>query len=456
MSDIEPKEALIGLLIIGLVAMAGWIGFLYVNPITKMKTDEDEINIYSTITVLRDYKTGLPDDWSNAPLTSSITLYNETGDPVIITLKQILEYVEKWEETNEEVDPSKKDWWEKRLEPITIQNANGIPITGVDILEVLRVFDCNFAGGLKFESNDPDVTDLDMEVVDMCNIIDTDDSGFVLGLAVDKKWLRYSPIADENKGDFLIYGKEVTIIDEDYTNMTEIVEYQCYNITTVTVTKNWTIDVNIFNSDGSPNQTLTLDAFNITKAYNAPVPYEYENTAWWYFNATYQGTNISQIVEYTKAKGTDYLLNITFSPGDCQPADANYKNKRGLFSDADYFNWTDVEDHIAHNGTHTVGDHVDYVNWTLPASKPYRDHMEATGAHMPASNLKMCITNKIQYFYSYFDDPTDGDPGEYNDPWGGFYNDGYPPFKLIIPGLGQPRYFNGIVEINIKILSNSR
>lgn len=446
MSDIGRKDAAIGLLIIGLVAMAGWVGFLYVNPIIETETDEEEetVYVYSTTTVLREYKTGLPDDWSNAP-TASFTLYNETGDAITISLEQILEYVEKWEETNEDVDPGKSDWWEKRLEPITMQNTNGIPITGVDILEVLRVFDCNFAGALKFVSHNSEYPDLDMDVVYMCNILDAMDSGFILGLAVDKKWLRYSPLADENGGDFLIYGKEVTI-DEDlwedtgYVNITGLEEFQCYNLSTVTVTKNWTIDVNVFNSDGSHNQTLKLDAFNITKAYNAPIHYEYENTAWWYFNATYEGTNISQIVDYTVAEGKDYLLNITFAPGDSQPYN---KTNKGAYSYSTYFNNTDVENGFASAAGHIVGTHVDYVNWTE------KTEPKDTGVPMKSTKLLMCLTNKIQYFYSDYDDPK---KGGYNDPWDQPYNDGYPPFKLIIPGLVQSRYFNGIIEINIKLI----
>ena len=438
MSDIGGKEVAIGLLIIGIVAMAGWVGFLYVNPVTKTETEEDEETFYVPVQVLRDYKSGLPDNWNNAPLTSSIILYNETGDPVVITLEQILEYVNKWYET----DPiegggneDKKDWWEKRLKPLTVIDSSGIPITGVDITELLRVFDCNFAGELLFASNNPNADKLTMDVIDITNTFDNEDddeNNIILGIAADKKWLRDSPIASD-AGDFVLIGQEITYPDE---GVTDIVEYKCYDLTNITVTKNWTITVKVFNNDGSPNQTLVLDAFNITDAYNAPVHYEYDNTAYWYFNATYEGTNISQIVDYTNAKGKNYLLNITFSPGDRQP---DNKTNRGAYSYSKYFNSTDVENGFSSNGTHIVGNHVDYVNWT--------DNYDTagTGVRMLSTNLLMCITNKIQYLYSHRG-------SQFNTPWEDYYNDGYAPFKLIIPGLVQSRYFNGVTGINIKLL----
>ena len=436
MSNIDKKDATIGLLVIGLVALAGWVGFLYASPVIKTKTEKEEETIYVPVQVLRDYKSGLPSDWSSAP-AASLILYNETGDAVTITLQQILEYVEKWEETNEDVDPGKKDWWEKRLQPLTVIDSSGVPITGVDITELLRVFDCNFARELEFVSNDPNVKKLKMDIIDITEIFDNDDddgNNLILGIAADKKWLRHSPIADD-AGDFVLIGQEV---DYPYgaNNVSEIVEYKCFDLANISVTKNWTIEVNVFNSNGSPNQTLILDAFNITDAYNAPIHYEYDNTAYWYFNATYEGTKISQIVDYTNAKGKDYLLNITFSPGDSSPAN---KTNRGAYSYSYYFNSTDVEDGFSSDGTHIVGNHVDYVNWTK-GTEP-----KDTGVRMLSTNLLMCISNKIQYFYSH-------SGIYYNDPWDDFYNDGYPPFKLIIPGLVQSRYYNGVVGINIKLL----
>ena len=85
----ETKDLIIGILLIGMVSVAGWVGFLYVNPHTKTikKTDEETKYIY--IDVPPTYDSGLPDDWSNAPNTSKIILYNETGDAVEITLGQI-------------------------------------------------------------------------------------------------------------------------------------------------------------------------------------------------------------------------------------------------------------------------------------------------------------------------------------------------------------------------------
>jgi len=432
---VDNKTVAIGILLIGIVAMAGWVGFFYVNPIIKTETEEDEETIYVYITTITEvpptYDSGLPEDWSTAPNASKIILYNETGDPVEIKLEQILKYVEKWEET----DPSKagnegkQDWWEKRLEPLTVNDASGVPVTGVDVLDLLRVFDCNFAGELEFVSYNDTIDKLRMNVIDICDVLDNDNN-FILGIAADKKWLKDSPLVDENCGDFLILSRDITYYGE--TNITEIFEYKCYDLANITVTENWTITVNVYNNDNALNQTLYLDAFNITDAYGTnPYHYEYKNTAWWNFNRTYYGTNISQIVDYTKAQGTDYILNISFSPGDIQPSS---NAKRKITSYTKNFNWTDVEVGLANNGTHIVGNHIDLVNGTK---------------HMLKTDLRMCITNKIKFGYEFYGTG-------YNSPWNEYYNEGYPPFKFIIPGGARSRYFNGVAGITIKILSNSR
>lgn len=435
MSDIGRKDAAIGLLIMGLVAMAGWVGFLYMNPITKTKTEEDEetIYIYSTTEVPLTYDSGLPDDWSTAPNASKIILHNETGDRVEITLGQILEYVEKWEETDPDTvgNEGKKYWWEKRLEPLTVNDASGVPITGVDVLELLRVFDCNFAGELEFVSHNATINKLRMDVIDICDILDNDNN-FILGIAADKKWLKNSPIADDDSGDFVILSRDITYYGE--TNITETWEYSCYDLANITVTKNWTITVNVYNNTGYLNQTLELDAFNITNAYDTKTyHYEYENTDWWNFNRSYYATNVSKIVGYTKANGTNYVLNFTFADGGSQPFNNSYRDETSRYP---YFNYTEVEDHLRNNVTHIVGNHIDLVNGNK---------------HMNATNLKMCITNDIQFGYEEH-----VSKGYYNSPWDQYYNYGYPPFQLIIPGCTKSRYFNGLTEITITIISDSR
>ena len=424
----ETKDAIIGFLIIGMVTVSGWVGFLYVNPTTKTIKKTDEETKYIFIETPPTYLSGLPDDWSTAPNASKIILYNETGDTVEITLGQILDYVKKYEETSQH-----QDWYEKRLPTVTLNDPSGIPITGVDLLEVLRVFDCNFAGEIKLTSHNDTVSTLSYDVVELCNAYGGD-RYTILALAANKQWLPES-LLGERCGNFSVFSRDTTLTDESE------IEITCYNLADIRVTKNWTITLNVYNNDDSLNQTIIVDAFNITKAYGAdPYHYEYENTAYWNFNRTYYGTNISQIVNYTKAKGTDFILNITFSPGDSQPAG---KSRRGAYSYSPYFNWTDVEETIENNGTHIIGNHVDYVNWTDGQDT------DGTGIPMLKSDLLMCITNKIRYGYE-----TDGD--EYNSPWDEFYNYGYPPFQLIIPGLVKSRYYNGVVGLNIKILSNTR
>jgi len=62
----------------------------------------------------------------------------------------------------------------------------------------------------------------------------------------------------------------------------------------------------------------------------------------------------------------------------------------------------------------------------------------------------MCIANTIKYGYESYDHhPKYGQL--INSPWEQHYNEGYPPFKLIIPGASRSRFYNGLTEITIII-----
>jgi len=131
-------------------------------------------------------------------------------------------------------------------------------------------------------------------------------------------------------------------------------------------------------------------------------------------------------------------LDITFAPGDIQPAN---KSKRKVWSRYPYFNYTDVEFGLSTDATgHVVGYHVDLVNGS--------EHM-----YLPDKNPLMCITNDMKYGYeTYSGDPANG----FNSPWDDYYNEGYPPFQLIIPGCARSRFYNGVIGINILIRSSTR
>lgn len=413
----EPKDFAIGILIIGMVTMAGWVGFLYSTPLTKIKKEEETDYVFIVQEVPPTYESGLPDDWSNAPNASKIILHNETGNAVEITLGQILDYINKYEETSQH-----QYWYEKRLETITFNDPSGIPITGVDLLEVLRVFDCLYASEIELVSYNDTASKLTFDIQELCTIYGRD-RFTMLALAANKEWLPDSLLGDR-VGNFSIFSKDITVGEGE-------VEVALYNLANITVTKNWTVAVRVYNSDGTPNQTLELDYLNLT--YNpTEQTYEYENTDWFNFNRTYYGTNLSDIVDYTHAKGTNYVLNFTFNDGATQP---NSIPNRDALSLVSYFNWTDVEQHLANNGTHIVGNHVDLVNG---------------GDNMLKTNLKMCLINKVRYHTEY--DPSIWGGGIANYPWDEAYNEGYPPFQIIIPGTVRSRYLNGLTEITITIL----
>ncbi|MFX1260170.1 MAG: hypothetical protein ACFFAN_20155, partial [Promethearchaeota archaeon] len=159
-----------------------------------------------------------------------------------------------------------------------------------------------------------------------------------------------------------------------------------------------------------------------------------ENTDWFNYNRTYIGRNISTIIGYTNAKETNYKLNVTFSPGDYQP---DSKGGKKVYSYSDYFNWTDVEIGLSNNGTHIVGNHVDLVNGTIPMLK---------------TDLIMSVVFKEKMRTEYY--PISWGGGVANSPWDDFYSVGYPCYQFILPGGARPRFFNGVIGINVVIIGS--
>ena len=396
----ETKDFVIGILLIGIVALAGVIGYLSITlPSTGGDDGDDDTEYIYIITKEPTTEFGLPDDWSTAPNTSFIILYNETGDSIPITLKQILNYVNRWYETENE-----KYWWEKRLEPKTVKDpASEYDITGVNILDLLRVFDCNYAGALEFISKNDTTAKLEMDVIDISNKIDNKEE-IILGIAANKEWLQESPIG-EYCGNFSMFGNNL--------------ESTIYNLAEISVTKNWTVDIIV---DG--NVEFSLDYYNLTTSPTGPHTYVYEDTGHYNFNRTYWGRNITDIVNYTSAKDKRYEVNFIFSDNSVNPsAEPGY-------------NWTDVERYLANNGTHIVGNFVDYVNGSFKN--------DPSGDHMLATNLKMCLVHKIQFHTEYERGTTIA-----NNPWPQPYNYGYPPYQIVIPGRMKSFYWNGLIANNI-------
>jgi len=412
----EGKDAILGILLIAVVGLAGGIGYLAITPPECEECEDEDCPECPTCEEPITYQSGLPDDWSAAPNASSLILYNETGVAVEITLGQILDYIVKYQETSQE-----KYWYEKRLQPVDIYDPLGIPLTGVPLLQLLTAFDCYYAAELEFTSHNDTASTLTIDVAKLAEIYDE----LLVVIAANKQWLPQS-IVKERYGNFSLVGMDLSLAEDGE------VEFTAYNLKDITVSKNWTIDVNVYNADYSLNQTLELDFLNMTTNPSNPQTYEYINNAWYNYNRTYIGRNISTIVGYTKAEGKAYELNVTFSAGDAQPSS---KTWRKVYSYSDYFNWTDVELGLKNNGTNIIGNHVDLVN--------------NTETPMPATDLKMSIVFKEKMRTEY-----DSDGNVANSPWADFASVGYPCYQFVLPGGAKPRFFNGVAAINIRIIGS--
>lgn len=410
----DLKDGIIGALLIGVVALAGAIGYLSVTlPGTGGEDDDDDedteyIYIYQTPPTEEepDLASGLPDDWSTAPNRSYIMLYNGT-DSIKIELEDILKYINAYEETQDE-----KYTYRKRLETRTVVDQySGYYITGIDILEILHVFDTNFAGTIKLEGSEGLIRSLTYDVKELVSKAYDNEEDVIIGLAANKTWLAESPIG-EQCGNFSVFGKDIEPSLNKFEN--------------ITVLSNWTIDV-YYGDPVNSYEKLTLDAYNLTQNPDSDTYYYYD-TAWFNYNRTYWGKYLSEIVNYTAAKGTNYTLRFICTDGI-----------RPGYSEVAY-NWTDVEIHLANNGTNVIGNHVDYVNGTTRVKND-----KENGVPIAATNLKMMLVfqQQMRTEYAWF--------GVANNPWPYATAVAYPPFEGVIPGRIRANMAGSIVGINITI-----
>jgi len=406
----ELKDGIIGALLIGMVALAGWIGFVYVNPPTKTKIEEDTDYVYLT-PPQEPTDTGLPDDWSTAPNASYFVVNNGTTT-FNVSLGEILEYVAIGNVYDAKVEWRKRIC-ERRGDVITITDSvSGYSITGVDILKILNLWDTNFAGALECNSKNDDTVKWSVDVKEMTTKMYADPKdSIILAVAANGQWLQDSPIGDYS-GNFSIFGENMDV--------------PLYNLQNITVTNNWTIDVYV-----NDVLELSLDPYNLTSNPTSH-DYYYADFDWWNYNRTYWGVNISNIVNYTSAKETNYTLRFDIidqiAPELSEPA----------------YNWTDVEDHLYHNGTHMTGLYYDYVNGTGQDN-------ETDGSRLPATNLRICLMFKEDRGLEYRESK-----GWYNNDWPYALNHGYPCYSIIVPGRIKRYYLNGVMAIRITIHSYTR
>ncbi|MFX1337704.1 MAG: hypothetical protein ACFFDK_03760 [Promethearchaeota archaeon] len=151
--DVDAKTAAIGILLIGVVAMAGWVGFLYVNPVTKTKTKEEEKTVYviqtKTITeeAIRD---GIPLNFSGLDFNSYITIYNETGDENRVYLSDILQGINLYWEQEDQPDYKRINEYKPEYMELNsvVDEVTGGVYTGVDLMDLLCFANCYYADNI--------------------------------------------------------------------------------------------------------------------------------------------------------------------------------------------------------------------------------------------------------------------------------------------------------------------
>ena len=292
--------------------------------------------------------------------------------------------------------------WEKTLAVQSVyDNTSGLWITGVDVLDILAYHDTNFAGNISFIGIDET---FNTTAYYLTGKMYEEDEPVILGIAADKKWLAQSPLGSQY-GNFAIVGQEM--------NET------CKQLEEIDILTNWTIEVMV-----NDVLNITLGPENLTSSVS-PLSYSYIDTGWYNYNRTYWGKNISTIVSYTGADIFDFEVRFETSDGYFFP-----KGSKPAY------NKTDVMEHLANNGTHIVGNHVDYVNGT--GKNP------ADGVPMASTDMRMCLAFADQELSE----------GAYGDPdpvWPNRKFLGYRsgPYQFVIPGRIKARYIKHIQYIYI-------
>ncbi|MBY9009368.1 MAG: hypothetical protein KGD74_05845 [Candidatus Lokiarchaeota archaeon] len=387
----DKKDVLIGILAIVTVGLAGGLGYIIIaNPLSGG----------TTTPVLNQ---GLPDDWSTAPNSSILKLYDVHGVEYNITIGEILDGVQVY---LDDLEADSLSEWKNYYELTTIQDPiSGQYVTGVNILDILEEKGIYFAGDLEFETEDSVSREIHTADIITKSYAKKGKTYFVLVLAINQEWLQYSPYY-ASMGNFSIMGLDP---NDNF-----------YNFNQVTVMNNWTIDINV-------NGTIefSLDAWDLIQNPYTAV-YRVDSTTGWGANRQYWGKNVSEIIAMTSANvEPDYEVVFRSADGFTTPS-----TKWGELP----YNKSEVEIGMYNNGTHVIPrSDDDYVNGT-----------STTGVPIPATDLIMNLAWKIQ---------------ELGETYDGIADDAWPvpkilsyfsgPFNVQIPGRDRSSYAKWVTEIII-------
>jgi len=305
--EIENKDIALGALLIGIVLLAGWVGFLYVNPVTKTHTHEDEETVYVPVYIEEtpDGIYGLPSDWSTAPNASYIMLYNETGS-LKISLEDILKGVSLWLEQNASEAAGGGEiyaYTDALMELYSFKDpGSGLYVTGVDLLDVIEFSNTHFGYDLEFTSHNSYSPVMEATTQEIYRDIGFKDyvKPWILAIAADGKWLANAPLGfGELWGNFSVFA--------DYTAKA------LYNLKQIDVTSSWEVEVLVNGIlEYTINRTNIIDPYspdglNYTYYTDGTSNGKYPK---FNFNRQYWGRNISSIINMTSAKGLDYTVKF--------------------------------------------------------------------------------------------------------------------------------------------------
>ncbi|MFX0075351.1 MAG: hypothetical protein ACFE96_07910 [Candidatus Hermodarchaeota archaeon] len=389
MRKIDTKDAIIGILAIVAVGLAGGLGYVIIaNPLA----DSPSTPVY---------RQGLPEDWSTAPNASSFSLFDVHGIEHIITLGEILEGVQVY---LDDLAADTLSEWKNYFELTTIQDPiSGKYVTGVNILDILEEKEIYFAGDLEFETEDSVSKEVSTADIIAKSYAKKGKTYFVLVLAINQEWLQESSYY-ASMGNFSIIGLDP---NDNF-----------YNFNRVSVMNNWTINVIV-----NGTTELSLDAWELTRNPDTAI-YRYDSTSGWGANRQFWGKNVSDIIAMTSANAVlDYGVTFRAADGFTTP----------FWKWEPPYNKSEVENGMYNNGTHVIPrSDDDYVNATDTS----------LGVPIPATDLIMNLAWKIQEFGETYDDIPD-------DPWPVpiilSYSSG--PFNVQIPGRNRANYAKWVTEI---------
>ena len=400
----ETKDFAIGVLLIGLVAMAGWIGMLYVNPVTKIKTKEEEETEYITKTVTEE--TGLPDDWDLAELDASFSVFNETGGEITVKMSDILNGISLY--YTQEADPLGRKTQEHKYEYMELRTVDdplsGRTFTGVNILDVLEFAGVFFAWNISCKTNNEVLYSNVYFNTSTGDIINLDSKPLylptIVAIAADGLWL-----PDLGYGNFsVIQGQSSQSV---------------YDLKEIRTISEWKIDIIVNgNVEYQVNRTNIINPYypngwhweyhkNFTTDENAYMGGRMT------YNRTFWGVNMSHIINQTSAKNYNYTMRAISV--DNWPSIS--------------FNNTDVNSGLVYP------ENYGYINYT---DNP------PDGVPLPQTDLLMTLVYMEQKFIEYGLFPTDPI-------WDKGYYDGYGtgPIHLVIPGMTKNNHPKFVKSIEI-------